>query len=316
MYNPDLKERFIASVTESENTATVYRNIFRLAEPYESKAGLDLCQMDAETGTPLANKLAGVSGRSVNKRIDLAQKYVRWCVENGVPGAGTGFLNVKPNPYQSVLEHMVSGPIMLGKYLDDVFERPDRNTVHNVYRLYMWLGFIGFPWRRLDEVKTSHVDTDQRVVAFDGASYSIPEEALPVFENCVSLNYFNVPRYSKLTPMPRAPGTRILRGLSDDFSVKNLAIKVSANASRARKMGKTTKQISYEYAGMSGLFYRAMNDEIAGVEISFREEAENLVKEDTEYREGVTGKWAQTRIGAREIGLKQDYERWKLAFFV
>lgn len=316
MYNEDLKERFIASVTDSESTANAYRLIFRVSEPYEQDAGLDLCQMSERIGMPVANKLVGVSGTSVDKRLRLAKAYVKWCLENEIPGAIPDFLGTSPDLYAGITRRMVSGPIMFEEYLNSVFDRPEEKSVHNVYRLYLWLGFIGVPWEEAADLTGGNVNLTHRTVASEGSTYDIPDEALPVFRNCIELTGFDVKyRYTTRTK-PRSTGTRILRGMSDDFSINRLSIKISTMETRAEKSGRTTKHIMYEHAWLSGLFYRTLNAELAGIEPDFREQAECLVRKETERNEDITDKWEPQRISSRDLSLKRDYERWKLAFFV
>lgn len=316
MYNPDLKERFIASVTDSENTANAYRLIFRISEPYERDAGMDLCQMSEKLGKPLANKLVGVSGTSVDKRLRLAKTYVKWCLENGIPDAIPDFLDVSPNLYAGILRRMVSGPIMLEEYLNSVFDRPEEKTVHNVYRLYLWLGFLGIPWEETAQLTSKNVDLLYRTVSSREVTYDIPDEAIPVFRNCIDLTGFNVKHRYSVMMKPRATGARILRGLSEDFSLDRLSIKISTLETRAEQSGRTTKHVMYDHAWLSGLFYRTMNAELAGIAPDFRAVAERLVGKETERREDVTDRWETQRISSRELGMKRDYDRWKLAFFV
>lgn len=316
MYNTDLKERFIASVTDSENTATLYRLIFRISEPYEEHAGIDLCQMDERVGKPLANKLVGISGTSVDKRLKLAKSYVKWCVENGVPDAKLDFLNVSPNMYRNIERNMVSGPIMLEEYLGQVFDRPEEETVHNVYRCYLWLGFIGVPRHLLNELSIREVDLEQRAIETGGVRYAIIDEAMPVFRNCVNLTAFRSKQRYGTILKTRSLGSYLLRGVADHFSLSHLAIKVTTLEANAENDGKTERRISYDRARLSGIFYRAFNAELAGADAGFRTEAERLTDEETEQREGTTEKWVQQRVSARENSLRRDYERWKLTFFV
>lgn len=316
MYNPDLKERFIASVTDSEYTANVYRLIFRASEQYEENAGMDLCQMDEHHGKPLANKLVGISGTSVDKRLRLAKSYVKWCVENGVPGAKSDFLNVSPNMYRNIERNMVSGPIMLEEYLNQVFDRPEEETVHNVYRCYLWLGFIGVPRMLLEDLATGSVDLERRIVEVGDVSYAIVDEAMPVFRNCVNLTAFRSKQRYGTIIKPRSLGNYLLRGMADHFALDHLTIKVTTLEANAENDGRTTRRISYDRARLSGIFYRAFNAELAGVDPGFRAEAERLTNEETEQRAGTTEKWVGQRITARETSLRRDYERWKLTFFV
>ena len=316
MYNQSLKERFIASITDSENTANAYRLVFRVSEPYETNAGLDLCQMDEHIGKPLANKLVGTSGASVEKRLNLAKYYVKWCAKEGVPGARLDFLNVSPNMYRNIMRNMVSGPIMLEEYLGQVFDRAEEETVHNTYRCYLWLGFLGVPKQLSEDLSPGSVDLERRIVEADGVPYEIYDEAMPVFRNCVCLSYFRSKQRYGTIVKPRSLGNQILRGMADRFSLNNLSIKVTTLEANALRDGKTTRRISDDRARLSGIFYRALNAEMAGIDAGFRAEAEKLTDEDTKQREGTTDKWVQQRIAARENTLRRDYERWKLAFFV
>lgn len=318
MYNPELKERFIAEATQSEHTALVYRRIFEITEAFEEKLQKDICEMDSQSGRPLADAITNVSGESIEKRLSLVKQYVRWCVRNGVPGATDSFLGVVPNPFSQIRKRMVSGPIMMRDYLNLVFDWPGELTVHNVFRCLMWLGFMGVAADRAYTLSANDVDLERRIVRVDDMICEIPDEAMPEFRNCVmQTGFFRVVNRGKTAQMtPRASGNLLLRSLVEGANPENIKIRISINQRAAEESGKTDKRLSYEHARLSGFFYRMFQREMAGEPVDFREIAERLEEESARLKPGnkADDKSAKLRIAARDRGLCADYRRWKIAF--
>ena len=316
MYNEELKERFIREATESEHTANIYRKIFRITEKHEADAGLDVCEMDAVTGKSVADSLVNISGSSIEKRLMLVKQYVRWCVRNNIPGASLAFLDVVPMPpYGKIRSKMVSSPLMLRDYLDTAFDNPDKKSIHNVYRCYLWLGFMGIPGDLVTSLTVSDVDLRERTVRCLGEEFFIPDEAMPEMRNCVTLNGFSVD-YPSVSIRPRASGTRILRGFSDNTNLITLRVKTSEFGKKAEDRGLTDKRITYAYAKLSGIFYRAFRNEMAGIAPDFSREAERMEDENERVSPDIKQETRQYRVTMRVKGLKQDYKRWKLVFRV
>lgn len=315
MYNEELKERFLESVTESEHTRAVYRGIFRITEKFEIEAGLDVCEMDSVTGKKTAESLLNLSGASVEKRLTLLKQYVRWCVKNNVPGAALGFLDVRPTPpYNRMRDKMVSGARMLRDYLNIVFDPPEENTVHNLYRCYLWLAFMGAPYDRIAEIRRSDVDLAARTVTVYGEILSIPDEAIPEFRNCANLERFGIRDSGK--ELIRYPGGMLLNGTNDSVNPVNIRVKVSTLEKKACDEGWTKRRLSYNNTRLSGIFSRAMRDEMTGVKPDFSEAAQKLEAEDARTGAVPKEETRAYRISERERGLRQDYRRWKLVFLV
>lgn len=316
MYNEERKERFIREFTESEHTADVYRKIFRITEKFEEAAGLDVCEMDAVTGKPVADSLVNIGGTSIEKRLNLVKQYVRWCVRNNIPGATLGFLDIVPMPpYGKIRNRMVSGPLMLKQYLDAVFDSPEKKNIHNVYRCYLWLGFAGVPGDLATEITSADVSLSERTICCLGEDFTIPEEAMPEIRNCMTLNGFTV-EYPTASVRSRTIGTRILRGFSDNTNLTALRVKASEFGKKAEDKGLTDKRLTYVYTRLSGIFYRAFRNEMAGVAPDFSRDAERLEDENERTDPSIKQETRQYRISTRTRGLTQDYKRWKLVFRV
>lgn len=317
VYNPDLKERFLREATDSEHTRKIYRAIFGAIEEFEEEAGMDVCEMDAATGKPLADSLMNVSGKSVEKRLILVKQYVRWCVRNEIPGASLAFVDVVPMPpYGKLRSKMVSGPRMMADYLNSVFDRPEKRSVHNVYRCYLWLGFIGVASDLAGQVTATDVSIPERIVRSEGMEFEIPEEAVPELRNCVELTGFATEYGNTTRFTPRGCGQAILRNLSETPNIEGLWVRTSKFRKDAQDKGRTDKAVTYSYARLSGIFCRAFRMEMAGLAVDLRKEAERLEDENERKNPDINPETRRARVNVRTNGLADDYQRWKLVFCV
>ena len=311
MYNEELKERFLSSVTESENTRNVYRNIFSSTEKTEIALGKDVSAMTPEEGREIAAQLVGLRGESRVKRLYLLKQYVRWCVREGIEGATLDFLEVTANSFAGIREKMVSGPEDLKRRLDGIFGKTEEDTVRNTYRCYLWLGYMGVPESGAVALRTENVDLNSRTVEAGGKTYPIPDAAMPDFRSCATLTEFVFahPGYNRISYLKRYGGEELLRGIRSAPAVQNMRVSVV----RAQK--ESDGNLTYGTLAMSGLFRNTFERERAGVEPDFsgiaRQEAEDAVK-----RNGTKSGpyYLGQRAATIETTMRKDYERWKFIF--
>ena len=310
MYNEELKERFLASATESENTRNVYRNIFKTAEKTERKLGKDVSAMTPEEGKEIAAELVGLRGDSRVKRLYLLKQYVRWCVRERVEGATLDFLKITANDFAGIREKMVSGPEDLRQRLDDIFGKTEEDTVRNTYRLYLWFGYMGVPESDAISARTEDLDLTSRTITLRGTVYRIPDAAVPDFRSCATLTEFVFPHpgYNRTSFVKRYAGDELLRGIRSAPNAQNL------RASVARAQKGSEGNLSYTSLALSGLFRSTYERERAGIEPDFSGIARRSAEDAAEKNGTNNADYVNTRTAIIKSAMRNDYERWKFIF--
>ena len=317
MYNAEQKERFIRDFTESENTAANCIRLFNQTEPFEEKAGCDLCAMRPEDPLcrELASKLVSLRGESREKRLDTAKSYVKWCVKNEIPGASLDFLNVTPSWYGRFRERMTGSPGDLLRILDASFDRPEQETVDVVYRCFLWLSFMGLDAEESVSLTAEDVSLPSRTVTSRGKAYPIPSEAMEDFRKCRNLPGFTFvhPKYNRPSYIERPDSPQFLRGQRSETDAAYL----SAAVYRAQKKnaGEHSRIVSCTSLQASGLFYRTYEAERAGIPPDFKSIAERETAEAEQKRgETYSDTIFKQRLFQKRKALEDDYERWKFVF--
>lgn len=317
MYNQELKIKFVRSYTTSISMAKLCETVFNQTEEFEFSWGADLCTRTIKDLQPMVNSIAGFRAKSSYAILIVLKDYVKWCVGTGVSGARPDMLKIEATGLENLKVQMVAMPKHLQKYLDEVFEAEDCKTVDNVYRCFYWLAYSGMREHEILEVKSSEVDFQKMTVRHNGKEYIIYREAIQAFRNCVSLSGFsyNHPLYTTSRVMKRADSDLLLRGTRTIFSSKVMRATLSKRSKKALEDGSTTQKLSYYRVWLSGLFFREYEREKSGMPVDFTEAASRFV-EGREYKleKGKKTLAAKKREVAKDY--LEDYQRWKLAFFL
>ena len=139
MYNADMKTRFIREYTGSLNTAAVAETVFNALEKHEQGWNADLCTKSCEELQPVIDEIVGLRSKSKWMTLIILKEYVKWCIAMKVPGACDGMLEIQSVGLEKVRHQMVSGPLHLQKFLDEVFDQEAEETIDNIYRCYFWM---------------------------------------------------------------------------------------------------------------------------------------------------------------------------------
>ena len=191
MYNEEQKVRFIREYTGSLNTANVATTLFNALEEHEKSWGADLCTRSSEELQPVVDEVTGLRTRSKWMSLTILKEYVKWCIAMQVPGACDGMLQIQTVGLDKIKHQMVSGPLHLQKYLDDIFDPESEETIDNIYRCYFWMAYGGIDEEDTVLIKNEQVDFSQMSIYYKTTNIPILREALPAFSNAVSLNSFN-----------------------------------------------------------------------------------------------------------------------------
>lgn len=316
MYNSELKTRFIKAYTQSIHTANVATVVFTAMEPFEKTWQADLCTRTTEELQPAIDKIVALRIRSQWMSLTILKEYVRWCMAMRVPGACDGMSRITAAGLDKVKCQMVSGPLHLQKYLDDVFREYDHEAmVDTLYRCYYWLAYSGVQNVDVLSVRTSDVDLREMTIRYRDTSVPIYREALPAFRSAVEQKSFlyRHPHYGDVW-RDRVQGDELLRGFRPITNIKFFRSNMSHISAEAIKQHKTQLHLSYNRVWMSGHFYRAYENERAGNEVQFSDVIDSIMADKTFTLSGRTK--IEHLKKQRERDYMEDYQRWKLAFSI
>ncbi len=314
MYNEDLKKQFVRGYTTSINTAKVCETIFTLFEPYECVWNADLCTRGTEELQPIVDSIVGLRSKSACTRLIILKDYVKWCINVAkVPNACDGMLKVNTVGLEKMRRQTVASPLHLQKYLNDICSPESNKSTDNIYRCYYWLAYGGVAEEDILKIKCSDVDFDNMVVHYKGTEIPIYREALAAFRNCAELTQFvyNHPNYKKTVWKERVDGDTLIRGIRANLTIYSMRVEISRRAKDKEK--KTGIRLSYFRAWISGIFYRAYEQELIGEKPDFNSVASAKMEGKTyKLDSGRNTPEAKKRSLAKDYN--EDYQRWKLAF--
>ena len=320
MYNQEVKERFIKEAIENKSRKTTARNLFMNAARYEKSMGKDICRFTTDELQPVVNDLFGMRTKSVGTNYSILKDYSKWCAEQGIEIEPNGIAELKFNDeygLDKLRSQTVASPEHLQSYLDDLCDPVDKCTVDCVTRCYLWLAFSGVDEETVLSVTADNIDLVNMEIIIDDTRYPVYGEAVPAFENCVKSKVFMYkhPNYGAKV-RHRADSAWLLRGFSEARSLATLRSDTSRKCKRQRESSISKcgpLNITYFRVQLSGIFYRAYENEQAGVLPDFMDVA-------AKFMEGKTYKLDKSRNlpGAVQRRLAkeymEDYIRWKKAY--
>lgn len=318
MYNTELKEKFIKEYTDSVHIRRSLLSLFNATEKYEEEWGADICTKTASELKDVAEDIIGFRASSTT-RISLLRNYVEWCINNNVPGACDGALNLTTNGLGKLKREMVRNPRHLQKYLDDICSPESYCTADNAIRCYYWLAYAGMKEEDIFKVTGADVNFNDMVVEYNNEAYPLYRESLPAFKNCVYLKEFVYihPNYPPVK-RERVEGDILIRGFRSTPTVGTMRVELSRRSrkyfERCRKNGnEDALKLSHYRVWLSGVFYRFYEDELAGIKPNFKALVD-MVSADKVYKldSGRNTQSAKRRKLACEYST--DYKRWKMTF--
>lgn len=316
MYNQELKYKFIEDcVHKIDSNLKAYKRLFDIVGKYEEKWDADICTRGADELQPVIDDICGIRDKSKYPRLIALKKYVNWCIDQGVPGACNGMLQLSDTGAERVKRYYVANAKHLQSYLDTMFAPESEKTIDNIYRCYYWLAYGGLREEDVPFVKCSDVDFNEMMVRYDKRYTALPiyREGLRAFHNCVELDSFVLkhPLYAKEVKRKRLCGDELMRGSKSVLSVKSIRSRISKISRENR--GKTDLKLSYHRVWLSGMFYRIWEQEVIGIPPFFEDIASDDVK-GKEYKAVKSGVPIDNIIRSKAKEYKNDYDRWKIAW--
>ena len=212
-------------------------------------------------------------------------------------------------------QQTVASPAHLEKYLNSICEPAERQTTDNIYRCYYWLAYAGVKEEDILAVKCSDVDFVNMSIKYGDTEVPLYRESVQAFRNCVNLTQFvyNHPNYSSVVWKDRAPGDTVVRGIRAQSSLKAMRVELSRRSKTKRDNGNTDLKLSYYRAWISGVFFRAYENEQMGMQPDFSATVSQQVEGKTyKLDSGRNTQDAKKRQLAHDY--LEDYQRWKLAY--
>lgn len=320
MYNEELKNDFLEYFKQKrpEEAVEFCISTFQSCEPFEQDWDADLCTKTADQLGPMIEELVGLRVKSKWKRIILLKEYVNWCIAIGYPGVCDGMLKIESVGLKKVRTQMVSGPLHLQRYLDEIFEPENEETVDNIYRCCFWLSYMGVDEEDIVAIKCSDVNLEKRTLNYKGQELELYSISVPAFRNAAKLTEFRFkhPNYAdKFVMRERAAGDVLIRGIRNAPSTMAIRSELSRRSQKAIEDGNTQSRISLQRARLSGMFYKKYELERAGCPVSFEDVTEKFIGEKVyKLDKGRNTQEAKKRQIMNDY--LQDYQRWKAAFIV
>lgn len=315
MYNKDLKCEFIQQYTQSATAIQTCEAVFNVFEKYEEEMGADLCTLSVEQLQPIIDKALGNRIRGRMSKYAILKKYVEWCVSAGVEDATDNILKIDISGTEKMRMCSVANPLGLQLYCDSIFKPENKESIDNIYRCFLWLGYAGMLEQDIMNITVDDVDLSNMVVKYNGESYPIYSYALPAIKNCVMLKSFVYEHggYKSAIYKRRVEGDKLIRGITGTYSLSTIRSEITRKSIKAGHENKHMPRLSYKRVFISGLFYRTFEREKAGIPVDFSDAVNKFV----------LGKKYDFSSGKSNMKLKKsqilhdfevDYERWKKAF--
>ena len=312
MYNAEQKTSFVQGFTDSVQMRAEALRVFNAFENLEESSGADLCTLDLDTVRPVFDKLAGLRDKSKHRPLYILQEYVRWCRSNGIPGVSDAFFQVTDIGVDKMKRQTVRNPRHLQSFFNAICDPESDRTFDNAVRAYYWLAYAGMQENDIVNVRASDVDILNMKVRFNGEEYPVYTEAIPAFRNCVKLKQFRSrhPNYTKEVFLDRVDGDQLLRGSRGVSQPNTMRAELSKRRRIALDAGKTELDLSYYRIWISGVFYRAYEDEQGGATVDFTKIA-SARHGDLDYKLDSGRRTQQSKRAELEREYRTDYERWK-----
>lgn len=312
MYNKEQKKKFIEEYAKSDGAKKNCLTAFRASEPFEIAFETDVCKMRPSEFKKMVDYVAGKQVRNKLSTVSMYYPYIKWCIENGYADeTAAELINIRYDVKGYRAKSMIGKPSDFEAKLDKIFYPSSKPHIDNIYRCFMWLGYMGLRAEDASRVLVSDVDLAKKVVKYAGKEYCIYDEALEAFDNCVNMDTFATRAEPTFCFRPRIDGDELLRGVSGVANKENVCYVITR-----RKRGKDDDgehALSYGRAWFSGMLYRIWLLESSGVELDFEKIAQSEGWHQTfDYDSGRPMPEAHSDKVA--ISLQQNYEKWKAMF--
>lgn len=311
MYNKEWKDKYLQICVDAGNFSKTKElgSLFEDVSVYEERYGKDVCAMALEELQVVVDGALGNRTSVKEKEISLLRGYIKWCIASSYPDANDNISDVNLLGLAKMRAQTVANPLHFQLYLDSVFRPSVKETMDEVYKCYLWLGYLGVNDEDAMEIMDQDIDLIDREISYRGKEIPIYTEAMPVFKNVVRLQSFVYEHPEYEIRRDRVDGHLLLRGVRADVQIFTIRSAVSRGMKRAVNDGLVDQQITFRRARLSGIFYRMYERERAGLPVDFSTAVlDDLAAKGT--LDTASNKLKKVKLSQYEA----DYERWKLVY--
>lgn len=314
MYNEEVKQRYLGSLSKV-SAVKMATSVFKTTEPFEEELNKDVCFFDDTEIKAILADMSVMGGGTTNKgpRIQALQNYVKWRAESGVKGVNLNILETKGDPTTKIRERMVKSPEHLEAVLNALFRPVLAKTVDVVYRSALWLCYAGLSRNDFENVKVSGIDLKNKTVTVGEDTYTLYDQSLDAMELCIGLEEFAMMHsfYNGKDKRFIQEDT-LLRCSTGILTPKTLSTMINRRLTMQDRLGISIPRIKIETVIESGLFYRAYQDSLRGIDVDFI----NVARKDMEGKEySTTYRTMERQIIDRSRKYKAEYDRWVEVFY-
>lgn len=307
IYNEVRKEHFIDETATRRDKAYC---VFKSSYPYEQQAGVDLCDLPLDTLQKYVDENLGTGAASSVLLFSILQSYFDWCCRSGYIDNNT--LNQVVIDYDAkVKRYLVASPRHLNLILDQSFTPVEENRLDILYRCLIWLAFSGIRQTDVMSVKSRDIHFDTMTIEFGELVYELYREAIPALRAACEAETFvytgTAPNGTKTNlNRKRNHNEYLFRSFKTEKPRLGTMLQQTFSCTRAHGF-----DISYNRVYMSGLFYRAYENERAGLPPNFDDEVRYRVEKNAANKDR---KALNASAYSARAGLKKEYQQWKRAF--
>lgn len=314
MYNEQQKLSFIKHYASQSIIEVQLKGLFEKVAGTETDLDKDLSQFEVSDMQIVLPMIAGFSSETTRKAIYLLKQYIKWCNDTNCPDVNEQLLQLPTSKIMAGFEEgiereLITSPLQLQTHLDAIFRPIESNSIHNIYRAFLWLAYSGLAEQDIRVVTKNHINWNHMAIYINNDSYPIYREEVSTLMNCITLTHFEKcnPIHFKKQYLQRSMDNAIIRGAEGTTGVDRSEL--SKIARNAHKLGKIDYVISYTNVWTSGVFYNAYECERAGVPYDFSAAIRQYYRNKGKDPDSIPIP-SRNKLNRRFIN---DYNRWKKA---
>ena len=248
MFNPETKQRFISEFTNKIAYKRVCESLFNATSKFESELNKDICAMNAEELTPIAESMETVRLGNSRLRMSVLKAYIKWCIENDIDGACDAINSIETSNIKKVRSRMIASPLHLQEYMNLSMMPESSLDPSNIYRCIIWMAYAGISIDDVGFVTVKDVRLNDMMIRFREKNYPIYRDGFEAFQICVTSSQFiyRNPGYSiGYMIRDRVQGDVLIRGIIGTPSRNTIMSGISRIANSAVSTGETEAKLTY-----------------------------------------------------------------------
>ena len=315
MYNTEMKTLFIKQNVQSVSDLDTAEYVFNKISKFEEEYDKDFACMSSDEAQIVINSMQTMRSAALDSQLGVLRRYIRWHIDIGTPGVNAELLGINPNSSDHIKSLLVKDPVHLAVILNKVFAPVSEETIDNIFRLYLWLVYMGMNEEQVHRCTRDDVDYKRMVIQCDNEYFPIYREALDVIVFCSDSERFKDRRTGYVGARdfaPRVPGNELYRGMRPTKNIRSTRSRVEQCLLEAYHNNIIDVKLNTHRTALSGTFYRMYERELFGFPVDFTDDAIKTMR-GKEYKQT---KWTSINYRRQVIAteLAVDYNIWKQAY--